>query len=271
MRLRSSVVRPRAAGASWTSRTSSAAWAVRSQHTSVIDATGAIYVIGGSAKGGFFSSYTYLNDVWASTNGGADRTQGRARTHTHGRAHAVCSYSCTGGMCTLAATGGRTRVRLRSSVVRPRAAGASWTSRTSSAAWAVRSGHTSVIDVTGAIYVIGGLSTNYFKDVWASTPAPTSTYARGVCIISRHAVGSRAHAHACTMAYYGTRAHASHAHSHGRLRIVPCVVCACRPTPAPTFTPTPAPTSTPSTATPSTATPSTATPTTATPTTATPR
>ncbi len=56
-------------GATFTSRTTSAPWAVRAGHTSVIDAAGAIYVIGGygGSNGG-----TYLQDVWASTDGGAD-------------------------------------------------------------------------------------------------------------------------------------------------------------------------------------------------------
>ncbi len=43
-----------------------ALWAARNGHTSVIDATGALYVIGGVGFGG-----TYLNDVWVSTDGGA--------------------------------------------------------------------------------------------------------------------------------------------------------------------------------------------------------
>ena len=59
-----------AAGASWTSRTASAPWAVRDGHTSVIDAAGAIYVIGGR------DGTTFYNDVWASTDEGADRTRG---------------------------------------------------------------------------------------------------------------------------------------------------------------------------------------------------
>ncbi len=54
-----------AAGITWTSRTLEAEWAVREGQTSVIDAFGAIYVIGGSYFG------TYLKDVWASTDGGA--------------------------------------------------------------------------------------------------------------------------------------------------------------------------------------------------------
>ncbi len=64
-----------AAGVTWTSRTTSAQWAARRSHTTVIDAavSGTIYVIGG--EGGT----TYYNDVWVSTDGGADRTRGDTR------------------------------------------------------------------------------------------------------------------------------------------------------------------------------------------------
>ncbi len=53
----------------WTSRTTGAPWAARWAHTSVVDAAGAIYVIGGNDgedRGG-----TDFNDVWVSTDGGA--------------------------------------------------------------------------------------------------------------------------------------------------------------------------------------------------------
>jgi hypothetical protein len=60
-----------AAGVTWTSRTMSAPWAGgagslygRTHHASVIDAAGAIYVIGGHGQFSFFG-----NDVWVSTNG----------------------------------------------------------------------------------------------------------------------------------------------------------------------------------------------------------
>jgi hypothetical protein len=58
-----------AAGASWTNRTLTAPWAARAGHTTVIDAAGAIYVIGGYGT-------TRFKDVYVSTDGGADRTQG---------------------------------------------------------------------------------------------------------------------------------------------------------------------------------------------------
>ncbi len=54
-----------AAGRTFTSRTLAAGWAARQAHTSVIDAAGAIYVIGGWGGG------TNYNDVWSSTDGGA--------------------------------------------------------------------------------------------------------------------------------------------------------------------------------------------------------
>ncbi len=57
-----------AAGVTWTNRTTSAPWAARFSHTSVIDAAGAIYVIGGHGSSG-------LSDVWVSTDGGAGRTR----------------------------------------------------------------------------------------------------------------------------------------------------------------------------------------------------
>jgi hypothetical protein len=55
-----------AAGVTWTLLIASAPWAARGYHTSVIDAAGAIYVLGGLGTGS-----TNYNDVWKSTDGGA--------------------------------------------------------------------------------------------------------------------------------------------------------------------------------------------------------
>jgi hypothetical protein len=57
-----------AVGVTWTSRTMTAPWAARHSHTSVVDAAGAIYVIGGID---IYSGDTDFNDVWLSTHGGA--------------------------------------------------------------------------------------------------------------------------------------------------------------------------------------------------------
>ncbi len=59
------VARTSAAGATFTNRTLTAGWAARQAHASVIDAAGAIYVIGGGYGG------AYYQDVWVSTDGGA--------------------------------------------------------------------------------------------------------------------------------------------------------------------------------------------------------
>ena len=56
-------------GASWTCMTANATWAVRSEHTSVVDAAGHIYVLGGGNDNG--TSYVYYSDVWRSADQGA--------------------------------------------------------------------------------------------------------------------------------------------------------------------------------------------------------
>ena len=58
-----------AAGRTFSSRTLKAGWAARRYHTSVVDAAGAIYVIGGYDRTD--GTNTYYQDVWASTDGGA--------------------------------------------------------------------------------------------------------------------------------------------------------------------------------------------------------
>ena len=65
------------AGVTWTSRTTSAPWAARWGHSTVIDAAGAIYVIGGRYG-------TFYSDVWVSTDGGAHRTRRGARGYYRG-------------------------------------------------------------------------------------------------------------------------------------------------------------------------------------------
>ncbi len=62
-----------AAGAMWRCRTASAPWAGRDGHTTVVDAAGAIYVIGGQGFNGIL-----FNDVWVSTDGGTQPDSIRA-------------------------------------------------------------------------------------------------------------------------------------------------------------------------------------------------
>jgi hypothetical protein len=92
-------------GITWTIRTANAPWAGRYSHTTVVDATGAIYVIGGSSGG-----TTDFNDVWASTDGGArpDSVKGgrrrvcacmREHVRVCARAMSVCGCVCAHLRC----------------------------------------------------------------------------------------------------------------------------------------------------------------------------
>ncbi len=80
--------RASAAGAMWRCRTASAPWAGRQGHTTVVDAAGAIYVIGGVGFSG-----AYLNDVWASTDGGARPDSVKAGARWGGTASVLTAYS----------------------------------------------------------------------------------------------------------------------------------------------------------------------------------
>ena len=59
--------RPCAAGATWT-RITTAPWAARFAHTTVIDAAGSMYLMGGLSNSAAF------NDVWQSAGAGANTT-----------------------------------------------------------------------------------------------------------------------------------------------------------------------------------------------------
>jgi hypothetical protein len=74
--------RASAAGVTWTCRTANAPWVGRASHTSVVDAAGAIYVIGGSG-----GTLGYFPDVWASTDGGARAGLGRGVVGGHSRGY----------------------------------------------------------------------------------------------------------------------------------------------------------------------------------------
>ena len=80
----------------------------------------------------------------------------------------VCACAC---VCVCVCACGRLRVRVLrfGAIGAGLAAGRTFTTRTLTAGWAARYGHTSVVDAAGAIYVIGGSSTGFLQDVWAST------------------------------------------------------------------------------------------------------
>ena len=54
-----------------------------------------------------------------------------------------------------------------------------WSQRTANSDWATRTGHTSVIDATGAIYVLGGAGGISQNDVWRGTAGGEARHATG--------------------------------------------------------------------------------------------
>ncbi len=79
---------PRAAGGTWTCLLANTPWPARYGHTTVIDAAGTIYLMGGAiARGGQVNLY---NDVWVGTNNGANSTQGHSQS-THGSSRGTCT------------------------------------------------------------------------------------------------------------------------------------------------------------------------------------
>jgi hypothetical protein len=60
----------------WSLVTSNAPWAARSMHTTVIDAAGTIYLIGGQGCARNDGGTGFCNDVWQSADKGASRIQG---------------------------------------------------------------------------------------------------------------------------------------------------------------------------------------------------
>jgi hypothetical protein len=97
-----------------------------------------------------------------------------------------------------------------SRVSRALAAGITWTSRTNNAQWAGREGHTSVIDIAGAIYVIGGYGgddVGGFQDVWKSTDGGASQDSvRLAVFVARPATCGRPHVRVCVCAIGRCRA-----------------------------------------------------------------
>ncbi len=71
----------------------SAPWAGRYGHTSVIDAAGAIYVLGGMSYIGGTTEYIFFNDVWKSTDRGVNRTRRVLGGYSRGSQGVIDEYS----------------------------------------------------------------------------------------------------------------------------------------------------------------------------------
>lgn len=152
-------------GVDWTVLTSSAPWSARSAHTSVVDAYGNMFVMGGSNNG----TNMFYNDVWVSLDSG--RTWNILTT--------AASWSPRSGHASIADPQGYVYVMggtytsdyvhwvNYNDVYRSVDGGIHWILMQASAPWFGRQSLSSVLDINGYIYVRGGDPTNG-NDVWRS-------------------------------------------------------------------------------------------------------
>jgi hypothetical protein len=162
-------------GATWTQMTAAAEWMARGDHSSVALPDGSIILMGGY---GFDLVFTYLNDVWRSTDQGATWTQMTAAAEWTAR-NGHASVAPPDGSIVL--MGGYDDSR-RNDVWRSTDQGATWTQMTAAAEWTGRDNHTSVALPDGSIVLMGGYDGSRRNDVWrletsgSSEQHPTHTY-----------------------------------------------------------------------------------------------
>jgi PKD repeat protein len=148
---------------SWTEMTSSAGWLGRIRFSSVVMPDGSIVLMGGKEEG----LLNLTNDVWRSTNNGADWTRittGAEWEPREGHSSVVMSDG------SIILMGGSNSSSQKNDVWRSTNNGADWTQMTASAEWSARTTHSSVVMSDGSIVLMGGNSDgSYRNDVWRST------------------------------------------------------------------------------------------------------
>ncbi|MFQ5680575.1 MAG: kelch repeat-containing protein [Candidatus Omnitrophota bacterium] len=148
-------------GVSWNTNTSAAAWAERSNHTSVVF-DGKIWVIGG-----WWGNNDMLNDVWSSPDGAAWTKVTGGADWTRRMGHTSVVFN--GKIWVIGGVNAYANPHEYFNDVWSSSDGANWIKVTGGAAWTRRSGHASVV-FNGKIWVIGGQDSNgtLKNDVWSS-------------------------------------------------------------------------------------------------------
>ena len=151
--------------APWTQQTAGAAWPARYLASSVALPDGSIVMMAGTMDN---SQYSFMNDVWRSTDKGATWTEVNASPGWSGRS-APSSVALPDGSIVLmggVGYGGG----FWHDVWRSTDDGATWTRQTASPGWSARGYQSSVALPDGSIVLMGGEnSTGFTNDVWRST------------------------------------------------------------------------------------------------------
>ncbi|HII14869.1 MAG TPA: PGF-pre-PGF domain-containing protein [Nanoarchaeota archaeon] len=178
-------------GISWTLVNSSAAFSERAYHTSVVDSSGAMWVIAG------FNGNTYFNDTWYSTNGAVwTRANASAFPGRYGHSSVVDS---TGKIWVIAgllqSATADPPVTIGSSGVSisggggggtPTPTNTTWYStdgiswrQANASAFPIRYRHATTIDSSGRMWVLGGIGSGsaFLNDAWHSTDGISWTMA----------------------------------------------------------------------------------------------
>ena len=154
-------------GTTWTQVNTSSGWSTRYQHSSVTMPDGSIVLMGGYS---YVGGWTYMNDVWRSTDNGAMWTNVNAGAGwTARRMHSSVAMP-DGSIVLMGGYGGG----FKNDVWRSTDNGATWAQMKDNIVnannWSARYGHTSVAMPDGSIVLMGGQASDGPKnDIWRST------------------------------------------------------------------------------------------------------
>ena len=163
-----SVYRTTDAGQNWTLMTSAPGWVARADFKAIGTSSSSLYVMGGRNAAG-----TLLNDVWRSTDNGANWTQMTAAAGWSARE----KFGLVNVGTTLYVMGGTDGVGVTNDVWKSTDNGANWTQMTAAAPWAAREQFGIAKNASTSRFMIaGGLSGGTsFVDAWSSTDGTTWT------------------------------------------------------------------------------------------------
>jgi hypothetical protein len=148
-------------GATWTQELSTAPWAARMEHASVVH-NGKIWILGGR-----IGNTTSANDVWSSVDGVTWTQELATAPWAERYDHTAVVHN--GKMWVIGGYANGYKNDVWSS-----ADGITWTQELATAPWAGRFAHTSVVH-NGKMWVMGGYASGHKNDVWSSADGVTWT------------------------------------------------------------------------------------------------